>query len=414
MVAGSRFDFMSSLANKRILLGVTGSIAAYKSAELVRRLCDAGATVQVVMTESAQAFVTPFTLQTLSGRPVQTHLMDATAEATMGHIEQARWADLIVVAPASANFIAKLVQGQADDLLSAVCLASGAPLTVAPAMNRQMWASEATQSNIATLAQRGVNFFGPARGEQACGEHGEGRMVEPHQIVEMCAAQFETGVLAGRRVLITAGPTQEDIDPVRFISNRSSGKMGFAIAAAAAEAGALVTLVSGPVSQATPERVARIDVRSAQQMLQAVSDHLAEQDIVIAAAAVADYRPMQVAEQKIKKQAGSAQLSLEQTPDILATISADKGGLFVVGFAAETEQLEENARLKLEKKSLDMIAANWVGGEQGGFDRDENALLLLWQEGGIELAMAPKEKLARELIERVAERFDAKNSTKNS
>jgi len=413
-LAGAIIDFMSSLANKRILLGVTGSIAAYKSAELVRRLSDAGATVQVVMTAAAQAFVTPLTLQTLSARPVQTQLMDAAAEATMGHIEQARWADLIIVAPTSANFLAKLVQGQADDLLSAICLASEAPLALAPAMNRQMWASEATQANVVTLAQRGVKLFGPATGEQACGEVGEGRMVEPDQIVEMSAALFERGRLAGRRVLITAGPTQEDIDPVRFISNRSSGRMGFAIAAAAVEAGAQVTLVSGPVALATPERLTRIDVRSAEEMLAAVEANLAGQEIVIAAAAVADYRPLQVATQKIKKQARSAQLSLEQTPDILATIAADKGDLFVVGFAAETERLEENARLKLERKSLDMIAANWVGGERGGFDSDENALALLWQDGGVALSMAPKEKLARELIEKVAERFDAKGSTENS
>ncbi len=405
---------MSSLANKRILLGVTGSIAAYKSAELVRRLVEAGATVQVVMTDAAQAFVTPFTLQTLSGRPVHTALMDADAEASMGHIEQARWADLIVIAPASANFIAKLVQGEADDLLSAICLASEAPLSVAPAMNRQMWASVATQKNVATLAARGVRLLGPAAGEQACGEVGEGRLLEPDQIVAMCAEQFKVGLLAGRRLLITAGPTQEDIDPVRYLSNRSSGKMGFALAAAAVEAGARVTLISGPVALATPERVRRIDVRSAEEMLTAVQANIESQDMLIAAAAVADYRPLQVATQKIKKQAGSAQLSLEQTPDILATISAEKGDLFVVGFAAETEQLEANARLKLEKKSLDMIAANRVGEAQGGFDSDENALSVLWQGGGVTLPMVSKEKLARLLIEIVAERFDAKGSTKNS
>lgn len=404
---------MAKLANKRILLGVTGSIAAYKSAELVRRLMDEGATVQVVMTEAAQAFVTPFTLQTLSGRPVHCALMDADAEATMGHIEQARWADLIVVAPASANFIAKLAQGRADELLSAICLASAAPLAVAPAMNQQMWANAATQANVATLAERGVTLLGPASGEQACGDVGAGRMLEPDQIVESCAEYFDVGLLAGRRVLITAGPTQEDIDPVRYISNRSSGKMGFSIAAAAAEAGALVTLISGPVSLETPARVTRIDVRSAQQMLAAVQAQETP-DIVIAAAAVADYRPLQVAAQKIKKQVGSAQLSLEQTPDILATIAENKGDMFVVGFAAETERLEENARIKLEKKSLDLIAANWVGNEHGGFDSDENALIVLWQNGGVELPMAPKEKIARLLIDIVAERFDAKDSAKNS
>jgi len=404
---------VAKLANKRILLGVTGSIAAYKSAELVRRLMDEGATVQVVMTEAAQAFVTSFTLQTLSGRPVHSALMDADAEATMGHIEQARWADLIVVAPASANFIAKLAQGRADDLLSAICLASAAPLAVAPAMNQQMWANAATQASVAMLAERGVALLGPASGEQACGDVGAGRMLEPDQIVESCAEYFDVGILAGRRVLITAGPTQEDIDPVRYISNRSSGKMGFSIAAAAVEAGALVTLISGPVSLETPARVTRIDVRSAEQMLAAVQAQETP-DIVIAAAAVADYRPLQVALQKIKKQEGSAQLSLEQTPDILATIAENKGDMFVVGFAAETEQLEENARIKLEKKSLDLIAANWVGSEHGGFDSNENALTVLWQNGGVELPMAPKEKIARLLIDIVAERFDAKDSTKNS
>ena len=392
---------MAKLANKRILLGVTGSIAAYKSAELVRRLMDEGATVQVVMTEAAQAFVTPFTLQTLSGRPVHCALMDADAEATMGHIEQARWADLIVVAPASANFIAKLAQGRADELLSAICLASAAPLAVAPAMNQQMWANAATQANVATLAERGVTLLGPASGEQACGDVGAGRMLEPDQIVESCAEYFDVGLLAGRRVLITAGPTEEDIDPVRYISNRSSGKMGFSIAAAAAEAGALVTLISGPVSLETPARVTRIDVRSAEQMLAAVQAQETP-DIVIAAAAVADYRPLQVAAQKIKKQVGSAQLSLEQTPDILATIAENKGDMFVVGFAAETERLEENARIKLEKKSLDLIAANWVGNEHGGFDSDENALIVLWQNGGVELPMAPKDKIARLFIDIVA------------
>jgi len=404
---------VAKLANKRVLLGVTGSIAAYKSAELVRRLMDEGATVQVVMTEAAQAFVTPFTLQTLSGRPVHCTLMDADAEATMGHIEQARWADLIVVAPASANFIAKLAQGRADELLSAICLASAAPLAVAPAMNQQMWANAATQANVAMLVERDVTLLGPAAGEQACGDVGAGRMLEPEQIVERCAEYFDVGLLAGRRVLITAGPTQEDIDPVRYISNRSSGKMGFSIAAAAAEAGALVTLISGPVSLETPPRVTRIDVRSAEQMLAAVQAQETP-DIVIAAAAVADYRPLQVASQKIKKQVGSAQLSLEQTPDILATITENKGDMFVVGFAAETERLEENARIKLEKKSLDLIAANWVGSEHGGFDSHENALTVLWQDGGVELPMAPKEKIARLLIDIVAERFDAKDSTKNS
>jgi len=403
---------VAELANKRILLGVTGSIAAYKSAELVRRLMDEGATVQAVMTEAAQAFVTPFTLQTLSGRPVHCALMDADAEATMGHIEQARWADLILVAPASANFIAKLAQGRADELLSAICLASAAPLAVAPAMNQQMWANAATQANVAMLSERGVRLLGPASGEQACGDVGTGRMLEPDQIVESCAEYFDVGLLAGRRVLITAGPTQEDIDPVRYISNRSSGKMGFSIAAAAAEAGALVTLISGPVSLETPARVTRIDVRSAEQMLAAVQAQETP-DIVIAAAAVADYRPLQVAAQKIKKQVGSAQLSLEQTPDILTAIAENKGDMFVVGFAAETERLEENARIKLEKKSLDLIAANWVGSEQGGFDSHENALTVLWQNGGVELPMAPKEKIARLLIDIVAERFDAKDSTKN-
>jgi len=405
---------MTRLMNKRVLLGVTGSIAAYKSAELVRRLVEAGADVQVVMTRSAQSFITPLTLQTLSGRPVRSELMDAEAESTMGHIALARWADVILVAPASANFIARLVQGKADDLLAALCLASEAPVAVAPAMNRQMWNNPATGENIQVLKRRKVRVMGPAEGDQACGEQGPGRMLEPPLLVSQIEALFERGELAGLRVLITAGPTREAIDPVRYLSNRSSGKMGFAIAAAAVEAGARVTLVAGPVSLSTPERVTRIDIESAEQMLQQVKSRIDGCDIFIAAAAVADYRPLQVAEDKIKKQDATLILPLQQTEDILSVVAGTTPAPFCVGFAAETRDVVANARAKLVSKGLDMVAANRVGGDRGGFDSDENALTLLWPEGLRELPLAPKNTLARQLIVTIAEKYHEKNSIKDS
>lgn len=394
---------MISLINKHILLGVSGSIAAYKSAELVRRLKDAGAAVRVVLTAGGAEFVTPLTFQALSGNPVHTTLLDTEAEAAMGHIELARWADAVIVAPASANFIARLAQGRADDLLSTICLATAAPVAIAPAMNQQMWANAATQDNLRQLNERGVLQFGPGEGDQACGEVGPGRMLEAEQIAAHTADIFETGSLAGRTVLITAGPTQEAIDPVRYLSNRSSGKMGYAIAQAAVEAGAKVILISGPSALATPPRVERIDVRSAQQMHDAVMREVKNCDIFIGTAAVVDYRPMHIAEQKIKKTTDTLTLELQRNPDILAAVAALNDGPYTVGFAAETENLEQHALEKRERKGLDMIAANLVG-ENTAFESDENALLVITADDKQQLATASKFLLARQLVELVANR----------
>jgi phosphopantothenoylcysteine decarboxylase/phosphopantothenate--cysteine ligase len=396
---------MSTLSNKRILLGITGGIAAYKAAELVRGLRQAGAEVRVVMTRAATAFITPMTLQALSGHPVRSELFDPQHEAAMGHIELARWADIILVAPASADFIARLATGMADDLLATLCLATTAPIAVAPAMNQQMWAAPATVENAGRLRQRGIRIFGPAEGEQACGEHGQGRMLEPSELLEQLAAGFATSELEGVRVTVTAGPTREAIDPVRFLSNRSSGRMGFAIATAAAEAGARVRLVAGPVGLVTPPGVERINVETAAQMLDAVLADPGE--IFIACAAVADYRPVTAAQNKIKKDSEHLELSLQRNPDILATVSALSEAPFTVGFAAETDNLEGHARAKLESKDLDMIAANWVGERAlgGGFDSDTNALALYWPGGEKELPNSSKQVLARRLIAVVAERF---------
>lgn len=398
---------MQTLAGKKILLGLSGGIAAYKSAELTRRLKDAGAEVQIVMTPAATEFITPLTLQALSGRPVRLELLDPAAEAGMGHIELARWPDLILIAPASADFIARLAHGLANDLLSTLCLATDKPIVLAPAMNRLMWANPATQANCDILRQRGIQLWGPASGEQACGEVGAGRMLEP---AELRAAVFDllagqhTGALAGKRVLITAGPTREPIDPVRFISNHSSGRMGFAIAQAAVEAGAQVTLVSGPVHLSTPAGVERIDVESAQEMLDAV---LAQRtDIFIAVAAVADYRTVAPAQQKMKKTEASLTLQLERNPDILATVAAQAQRPFCVGFAAETDQVIEYARQKLARKNLDMIAANQVGSGRA-FGTTDNALHVLWPGGEQALPQDDKSRLARALISLIATRFHA-------
>ena len=397
---------MPELDGKRVLLGVTGGIAAYKSPDLVRRLRDRGAEVQVVMTSGATRFVTPITFQAVSGRPVRDGLWDMAAEAAMGHIELARWADLVLIAPASADFLARLTAGLADDLLATVCLATSAPIAVAPAMNKVMWDSAATRENIGRLVERGVRILGPGEGDQACGEVGPGRMLEPDQITQMVvdAISGHSGPLSGRRVVVTAGPTRESIDPVRFISNRSSGKMGFAVAAAAADAGADVTLVAGPVNQATPPGVRRIDVESAAQMQSSVQEAVRGADIFIAAAAVADYSPERPAKQKIKKNDESMRLDLSRAPDILASVAALDDRPYVVGFAAETENLEENARSKMERKGLDMIAANLVGPGKG-FDVDENALHVIWDGGQIELAIAPKTDLAGQLVELICEQL---------
>ena len=394
---------MKSLSNKRILLGVTGSIAAYKAADLVRRLRDAGADVRVVMTRSAIEFVAPMTFQAVSGHPVHQYLLDTEAEAGMGHIELARWADVVLIAPASADFMARLVQGSAGDLLGAVCLAaSQIPMVVAPAMNMHMWANPSTQENWRILGQRGVLVLGPDEGGQACGDVGTGRMLQPEELVSGLSALFDTGSLAGKTVLITAGPTREAIDPVRFLSNYSSGKMGYALAIAAMEAGANVILVSGPVALDKPDRVKCIDVVNAQQMHDVVLQH--------ATAAVADYRPVEVHTNKLKKQTEHLILELEKTPDILAQVKASFPGLFCVGFAAETENLAEYARQKLEQKSVEMIAANWVGpaavATAGTFGSDENALRLFWADGEEQLEQAPKSKLARQLVNVIAQRFD--------
>ncbi len=400
-----------SLAHRRILLGVTGGIAAYKACELVRRLRELGAEVRVVMTENATRFVTPTAFQALSGQAVRTSLWDEHAEAAMGHIELARWAERILIAPASADTIARLAHGQADDLLTTLCLASAAPLYVAPAMNQQMWAHPAVQANIAQLRQHGVHLLGPAAGDQACGDVGSGRMLEPHELRDAMLASFDSastapGALQGLRVLVSAGPTYEDIDPVRFIGNRSSGRMGFAVAEAAVRAGASVTLVAGPVSLATPAGVGtRIDVRSAAQMYEAVLAAAAQADIYIGAAAVGDYRPLEVAERKWKKRDGATvQLSLTENPDILGGLAATSAPPFLVGFAAETHDVASYAQDKLRRKHLDMIAANQVGGGLG-FETAENALTLYWADGEAELPRADKAELARELVAQVAARY---------
>jgi len=396
---------------KRIVLGVTGGIAAYKSPDLVRRLVDQGAEVQVVMTAGARQFVTPMTFQAVSGRPVRSDLWDPAAEASMGHIELARWADLILIAPATADFMAHLAHGLADDLLTTVCLASAAPVAVAPAMNRQMWANEATQANVALLRSRGVHVLGPDSGSQACGETGEGRMVEPLALAAAAMALFPVqGPLSGKRVLLTAGPTRECIDPVRFITNRSSGKMGYAVAQAARELGAEVVLVSGPVNLCTPPGIRRIDVETAAQMHAAVQAEVAAADIFIATAAVADYRPANPAGLKIKKVTDSLEVHMERTVDILLAVAQRSPRPFVVGFAAETNDVEMHARAKLERKNLDLIAANEVG-DCKVFDQDDNALVLLWPDGGrLELGAGSKTLLARRLMTFIVERYQARST----
>ena len=393
------------LANKRIVLGVSGGIAAYKSADLIRRLRDAGAEVQVVMTAAAQSFITPLTLQALSGNPVHTDLLDPAAEAAMGHIELARWADLVLVAPASADCLARLAQGVANDLLTTLWLATKAKLAVAPAMNQQMWAAPATRANLVTLQARGVAVFGPAAGSQACGDVGEGRMLESVELANACADQFESGLLTGRHVVITAGPTREALDPVRYLSNHSSGKMGFAIAEACVEAGARVTLIAGPVSLPTPARLKRVNVVSADEMLLAAQAAVEGADVFVATAAVADYRPARVAEQKIKKTADVIALELIKNPDIVATIAARPDRPFVLGFAAETEKVVEHAREKLLRKKLDMIACNDVARADIGFQSDDNALTVIWADGDRHLDKAGKTVIARQLVELLAERL---------
>jgi phosphopantothenoylcysteine decarboxylase/phosphopantothenate--cysteine ligase len=396
---------MQQLTNKQILLGITGGIAAYKAAEVVRRLQDAGATVRVVMTAGAQKFITPLTLQALSGNPVHCDLLDTEAEAAMGHIELARWADLVLIAPASANFIARLTQGQADDLLTTLCLATTAPIAIAPAMNQAMWRDAATQHNIEQITARNIAIFGPDQGSQACGDIGPGRMLEAQHIAELTAQQFQSNILDGVNITITAGPTREAIDPVRYISNHSSGKMGFALAQAAIEAGAAVTLIAGPVTLATPERVTRIDVESAEQMHQAAMNQVAQCDIFISAAAVADYRPVTVAEQKIKKSADSMTIELTRNPDIIAAVASHQNRPFSVGFAAETENVAGHAQSKLERKNLDLIIANDVSNPAIGFNSDDNQVQLIWKNGHEALALSSKQQLSRTIINKIQQRY---------
>jgi len=403
----------SPLANLRILLGVSGGIAAYKSADLVRRLRDAGAQVRVVLTPNAARFVSPLTFQALSGEPVRSGLWDEAAEAAMGHIELARWAQRILIAPASADVIARLAHGMADDLLTTLCLASAAPLALAPAMNQQMWAHAATQANVALLRERGVDVLGPAAGSQACGEFGAGRLLEADTIVGEIAALHGPRLLQGVRVLVSAGPTYEDIDPVRFVGNRSSGRMGFAVARAAAEQGADVHLVAGPVHLPTPPGVVRVDVRSARDMRAAVLQQIPQSDIFISAAAVGDYRPSETAAHKLKKRGASLTLTLDENPDILAEIGALKDKPLLVGFAAETENVEAYARGKLDRKKLDLIAANEVG-VGVGFDCADNELYLFWPGGSERLERDDKQALARRLIVRVAERNAARHAADKS
>ena len=401
-----------SLHNKNILLGVCGGIAAYKSADLVRRLKDAGADVRVVMTQAATEFITPLTFQALSGHPVHTDLLDTEAEAAMGHIELARWADLILIAPATANSIARLAGGQAGDLLSAICLASRSRIAIAPAMNHVMWSSEATQTNIKQLQARDTNIFGPASGSQACGETGEGRLLEVTELVSASAQLFKRGFLQGVNIMITAGPTFEPIDPVRYIGNRSSGRMGFAIAQAAEEQGAVVTLIAGPVHLSTPEKINRIDVETAEQMHQAVMAEIAQQNIFIATAAVADYRPQQMQSHKIKKSNEQLSISLIPNADILADVAALDNAPFTLGFAAETQNINNYALQKLQQKKLSMIAANQVAHsteQDTGFNSEYNALQVFWPEGDTVketiLARCRKTELARQLIALLAKQY---------
>ena len=401
---------MLSLNNRRILLGVSGGIAAYKSAELIRRLQDHGADVRAVMTKASREFITPLTLQALSGNTVHTDLLDPEAEAAMGHIELARWADLIVIAPASADVIARLSQGKGDDLLTTVCLARRCELAIAPAMNEAMWHHQATQENLAHLKQQGVHQLGPAAGGQACGDIGMGRMSEPADLAVAIGDLFETGLLAGQRVVITAGPTREAIDPVRYISNHSSGKMGYALAQAAVNAGAKVTLISGPTSLPCPDRVTRVDVVSAQDMYEASMSTLGACDIFIASAAVADFRPQQIAGQKMKK-TGKDTMTIEmvKNPDIVAAVAAAPQRPFVIGFAAETNDVIAYARDKLSRKNLDMIIANDVSDTSIGFNSDNNKVAVLTAATEITLPEASKFQVAGEIIQCIANAIPASN-----
>ena len=392
------------LLNKHILLGVSGGIAAYKSPELVRRLREQGAEVRVVLTDAARAFVTPLTLQAVSGHTIPAGVLDPASEQGMNHMELAKWADLVLIAPATVNVISRLATGMADELLTTLCLATPAPVALAPAMNQQMYLHAATQANLQTLAQRGVQLWGPASGTQACGDVGPGRMLNPDELVAECI-RFLAKPKLDLRILITAGPTREALDPVRYISNHSSGKMGFALAAAAAELGADVTLVAGPVNLPTPAGVRRIGVESALQMQAAVMAEVAQQQIVIGCAAVADYRPEEISPQKIKKSADEMVVALVKNPDIIAEVAALAAKPFVVGFAAETRDVEHYALVKMARKKLDMIAANDVAREGQGFNSDDNAQTVFWPGGRQELPLARKTEVARHLLALIIKKY---------
>ncbi len=410
------FSNQPGLSGKKIVLGISGGIAAYKCPEIVRRLRDRGAEVRVVMTPAAKAFITPLTLQAVSGYPVSDDLLDPAAEASMGHIELGKWADMVILAPATADVIARLAAGMANDLLTTLCLATAAPIAIAPAMNQQMYRATPTQDNLATLVRRSALVWGPDSGSQACGDVGPGRMIDPSAIVELADKHFShVNDLQHLNIMITAGPTREALDPVRFITNHSSGKMGFAIAQAAAARGAHVTLVTGPVSLPTPAGVRRIDVTSALDMQQAVMSHAAQQQIVIGCAAVADYRAKQIANDKIKKQGDEISITLVKNPDIIAGVAAMPASRpFVVGFAAETQNVEEYARQKLTRKNLDLICANDVSLSGQGFNSDTNALQLFWPEGDTRLPLSEKRLLGQHLIDEIVRRYDEKNRRKNS
>ncbi|NRP36745.1 Coenzyme A biosynthesis bifunctional protein CoaBC [Marinobacterium sp. xm-d-579] len=398
---------MHRLTNRHILIGITGGIAAYKAAELTRLFKGVGAEVRVVLTDAGAEFITPLTLQALSGNPVHQSLLDPEAEQGMGHIELARWADLIIVAPATADFMARFAGGMANDLLTTLCLATDAPIALAPAMNQAMWRDPRTQQNLETLLSQGVNIFGPGSGEQACGDTGPGRMIDPTEILASCANLIANGPLNEKSVVITAGPTREAIDPVRFISNHSSGKMGFELASAAAKAGANVTLIAGPVSLPTPKGVRRVDVESAEQMLEAALVASEQADIFIGAAAVADYRPQLVAEQKIKKGAEEVmEILLTKNPDIIATIAGQPERPLMIGFAAETENLVEYARSKLVRKGLDLVIANDVSQADIGFNADQNEVILVGPNGELPLPKAGKSELAEQLISHISQLMD--------
>ena len=398
---------MAHLHNKNIVLGVSGGIAAYKSAELVRRLQDLGATTRVVMTRAATEFITPLTMQALSGNPVHLDLLDTEAEAAMGHIELARWADLVLVAPASANFMARLANGQADDLLSTICLATSAQLALVPAMNQAMWSNSSTQANLEQIQRRAITIIGPDEGSQACGDIGPGRMVEPQEIARHAASLFESGLLDNLNVVITAGPTREPIDPVRYISNHSSGKMGYSLAQAAVDAGAKTTIISGPVNILAPEHANCIQVQTAAEMYDAAMDQIGQCDIFIAAAAVADYRPQLAADKKIKKNSANMAIELVSNPDIVSDIAAAPQRPFTVGFAAETLDVLPQAEGKMNNKMLDMIIANDVSDASIGFNSDDNAATILWPGGSADVQRISKSQLARIIIATIAERLSA-------